>query len=185
MADGDRERWDDRYRASPEPGDPHPFLVALDDVLASAGRAMDVAGGTGGTALWLAARGLDVTLVDVSEVAVGVASAASRGRGVGLTTMACDLEVDELPPGPFELITCTNYLQRDLFGPLAERLAPGGLLCVLVATVTNLERNEHPRREFLVERGELAELVAPLEIVSAVEDWFSDRHEARVVARRR
>ena len=44
--------------------------------------------------------------------------------------------------------------------------------------------NAHPSRPFLVERGGLPELCRGLEPVSLDEDWFGNRHEARLVARR-
>jgi hypothetical protein len=69
MAEADRRRWDARYREH-EPGlrQPSGSLVALADLLPHAGRALDVAGGTGRHALFLAQRGLDVTLADISGV---------------------------------------------------------------------------------------------------------------------
>ena len=69
MGEGDRERWNARYLEEAETPPPSPFLLALDGVLPRRGRALDVAGGSGRNALWLARRGLDVTLADVSDVA--------------------------------------------------------------------------------------------------------------------
>lgn len=51
---GDREKWNARYREEGPPSPPSPFLVGLDDLLPRRGRALDVAGGTGRHALWLA-----------------------------------------------------------------------------------------------------------------------------------
>ena len=58
MAETDRRRWDARYRAH-ELGlrQPSGSLVALADLMPQGGRALDVAGGTGRHALWLARRG--------------------------------------------------------------------------------------------------------------------------------
>ena len=84
-----------------------------------------------------------------------------------------------------EVITVANYLQRDLFPTMVDGLAPGGLLGVVIATTTNLERNEKPGRPFLLEPGELPGLATGLEILHHSEDWrVNDRHEAHLVARR-
>ena len=61
---------------------------------------------------------------------------------------------------------------------------PANYLKLDPATVTNLERNGRPSRRFLVERGELADLVSPLQLVRFDEAWFGGRHEARVLARK-
>ena len=88
-----------------------------------------------------------------------------------------------LPAGPFDVITCFHYLQRDLFPGLVARLAAGGWLFAEVATIRNLERHAHPSRRFLLEPGELRDLCAALEVVRFEEDWFDDRHLARLAAR--
>lgn len=185
MPDTDRERWDAKWRAA-TPKQPSPFLVSLDAALPRVGRALDVAGGPGHDALWLAARGLAVTLVDGSFVALERARAEAARRSLPLVTEARDLEVAGLPEGPFAVVVCLNYLQRSLFPRFAEVLAPGGVLVFSQPTRTNLERHPKPGPRFFLEPGELASLVpASLAVVSLVEDWTAEgRHEARLVARR-
>ena len=59
---------------------------------------------------------------------------------------ALDLTTDRGPAGPWKLISCFAYLQRDLFPALIQALAPDGFLVVEIATVRNLERNARPSR---------------------------------------
>ena len=68
------ERWDGIYADASGPGGPADFVLSNADRLPASGTAADLAGGTGGTALWLAERGLDTTLVEVSERAAEVAA---------------------------------------------------------------------------------------------------------------
>jgi len=191
MSEADRERWNLRYRERREnagqgPGAPSAFLCALDGVLPRAGRALEVAGGLGQDALWLARRGLDVTLVDVSEVALEGAATAARAAGLPLETRRLDVEEAPLPPGPFDVVLCLNYLWRPLFAALPGVLAPGGLFVFAQPTRRNLERHAHPSARFLLEEGELPGLLGGLEVVSLTEAWTeAGRHEARLVARRR
>jgi SAM-dependent methyltransferase len=185
MSEGDREHWDARYREASHSGGPAPdWLASAVPGFPESGRALDVAAGRGRIALWLAARGLRVLAADVSPVGLEQARAAARESGLALETLTIDLERESLPAGPFELISCFHYLQRDLFPALIERLAPGGWLCCEIATVGNLERHAHPSRRFLLEAGELPRLCAPLEIAHSAEGWFDDRCVARVIARR-
>jgi 2-polyprenyl-3-methyl-5-hydroxy-6-metoxy-1,4-benzoquinol methylase len=149
------------------------------------GRALDVAAGAGRVALWLARAGLEVTAVDVSAVGLARARSAASAAGLAIATRVLDLEREPLPAGPFDVVTCFHYLQRDLFPALAQRLAPGGILACEIATVRNLERHARPGRRFLLEPGEIRILVAPLEILLHEEGWFGERALARVAARPR
>jgi SAM-dependent methyltransferase len=183
--DRDRERWNARYREEREPPEASPFLAALDALLPRAGRALDVAGGSGRNALWLARRGLAVTLADVSDVALSLAAGAARAEGLPLATVQVDLEAAPLPAGPWDLVLCAYFLHRPLFAALPAVLVPGGLLVVAHATRTNLERHPRPGPAHLLDDGELPRLVAGLELLHVEEGWLeSGRHEARVVARR-
>ncbi len=185
MSRADREKWDAKYRAgSHTSGRVSPFLESLDDELPRSGRALDVAGGAGRNALWLAERGLDVTVADVSEVGLAIARERASGAGLTIETLCIDLEEEPFPAGPWDLIVSVCFLQRSLFATYPDVLAPNGLLVFLQPTVVNLERHEKPPRPFLLEEGEAASLVSGLTVVSLSEGWTEDgHHEARVVAR--
>lgn len=183
MSEADRQKWNTRYREQEGAGEPSAFLRSLADRLPSTGRALDVAGGAGREALWLAKRGLDVTLADISDVALERAAEAARAAGVSLRCQRLDVEVEPLPPGPFDLVLCMNFLWRPLFAGFPKVLAPGGLLVFAQPTRSNLQRHAHPSARFLLEDGELPRLVQGLKIVSYTEDWTEEgRHEARLVA---
>src|SRR5688572_2866920 len=62
VSDAERERWDARYREGAGATEPSAFIMSLDDVLPKSGRALDLAGGRGRHAIWLARRGMDVTV---------------------------------------------------------------------------------------------------------------------------
>jgi len=181
----DRDLWNARYAAKAERSAPSPFLDALDDVLPRRGRALDLAGGAGRHALWLARRGLEVTLADVSDVALAQAQGAARSEGLALATLPIDLLASPPPPGPWDLVLCTYFLHRPLFAHFPELIAPGGILAFAHATRANLERHPRPGPDHLLEDGELASLVVGLEVLRLEEGWTeSGRHEARLVARK-
>lgn len=66
-----------------------------------------------------------MTAVDVSPVGLRLAAEAARKAADEIETVVLDLEQEELPRGPFAVVTCFRYLQRDLFVPTRARLAPG------------------------------------------------------------
>jgi tellurite methyltransferase len=190
VSEADRARWDARYRDRPPAAAPSAFLIALDALLprpqpgAPPPTALDVAGGGGRNAVWLARRGLDVTCVDVSPVGLAHARDAAVAAGVPLRTLVVDLETAPLPRGPFDVIVSIDFLHRPLFAAFPAALATGGLLVFAQATRTNLTRHSHPSARFLLNDGELPALVGGLEVLRYDEGWFDDRHEARLVARK-
>jgi SAM-dependent methyltransferase len=186
MSEADRLKWDAIYsELGPDPVPPSPLLTGLDGLLPRRGRALDLAGGAGRHALWLARRGLEVTLADLSPVAIGLARQAADAACLPLTTLLLDLESQPLPAGPWDLIVSFRYLQRSLFSAFPEALAPGGLLVFVQPTRSNLQRHERPPERFLLEDGELPRLVTGLQVLLYEEGWLADgRHEARLLARR-
>jgi len=184
----DQRKWDARYaERGPQARPPARFLELAQDQLPREGRALDVAGGDGRNALWLAERGLEVTICDVSPEGLANAQTLAEERGLRLETLSLDLTSGDFPQGPFDVILSFHYLQRDLFPRFAAALRPGGVLLFCQPTLSNLERNPHPSARFLLEDGELASLVPDsLEVLSLEEGWLEEgRHEARLIARRR
>ncbi len=185
MAESDRTKWDQRYfEAGATRLDVPCWLADVDGELPREGRALDIAAGDGRLTLWLARRGLDVVAVDISSVGLDFAYCAAEEEGLRIATMAIDLEVEPLPNGPFDIITCFSYRQRDLFPYIRESLNLGGIFVAEIATVPNLELHAHPSFEYLAKPGELRRDCGPLEIVYYEEDWFQEHASARVVARK-
>lgn len=186
MSTQDRIKWNARYS---DPGrvirEPVRFLLSLEDRLPRKGRTLDVGGGSGRNAIWLARRGLDVTVVDISDQGLALAQAGAREEGITLHTVQADLEEEPLPTGPWDLIFQFHFLWRPLFSQFADALAPGGYLVIAHPTMSNLQRNQRPGAAYLLEDGELPRLVAGLEILCYQEGWTDEnRHEAQLVARR-
>src|SRR5581483_9291419 len=86
MSADDRVKWDARYRsAGALAREPSTFLRSLDALLprpSAATRVLDVAGGDGRNAVWLARRGYGVTVADVSPVGLDLARASAAAAGV-------------------------------------------------------------------------------------------------------
>lgn len=138
MAEADRRRWDERYAARAAlavsaVAPPHAFR-GYEQLFPTSGTALEFACGQGGVAVWLALRGLTVVGVDVSSVAIGHARDLARRAGVAdrCSFEAVDLD-NGLPEGPpADVVVCQKFWDRRLVRPLAERLAPDGLLAITV-----------------------------------------------------
>jgi 2-polyprenyl-3-methyl-5-hydroxy-6-metoxy-1,4-benzoquinol methylase len=189
--DGDRERWNARWRErAGELEDPSAFLSDHAMLLPAAGKVLDLAGGAGRNGIWFARRGCDVTLVDVSDVALDKAEARAKRLGIAnrMRFLRVDLEAP-LPFAPlFDVVLVVHYLDRMRRDSFAELLHDNGMLIAANPTITNRERHAHPSERFLVERGELASWVCNLgfDLLATREDWTVEgMHEASVIARKR
>jgi SAM-dependent methyltransferase len=182
----DREKWNTKYgRPDAAPTAPSILLTGLDQIVPCRGRALDVAGGAGRHAIWLARRGLDVTLADISDVGLEIARRRSRLAGTTIDTRQIDFPVDSFPPGPWDLIVSFHYLWRPLFDVFPNVLAPGGTLVFAQPTRSNLQRHEKPPEGYLLEDGELSTLVKRLHIIRLEEGWLAEgRHDALLIASR-
>lgn len=152
------------------------------------GRALDLACGSGRESAYLAALGWDVLGVDVLPDALDQARAlASRYVPAGRVRFELrDLEAGSVAfDERFDLIAGFRYLHRAMFPLLANWATPTG--SVIYETFTTLHRERHgkPSRDaFLLQPGELQELLSEWQIERYEEGWIDDTHTARVMARR-
>lgn len=150
---------------------PDPLLVSAHDEFLSeqpAGKALDVAGGVGRHAIWLAERGWQVRLLDISEVAMEQTKENMKTVQPGLiSTEVVDLSTGQnLGHEQYDLIMVFFFLQRDLFPAFMAALKPGGYL--VYKTYTTEQRRfaggpSHPM--FLLERNELLHAFQSLRIL--------------------
>ena len=97
-----------------------------------------------------------------------------------------DLEGGEnpFPRSTYDVIVVVHYLHRPLFPALVEALTPGGLLVYETFTRAQAARGKPTNPDFLLESGELVELVRPLEVLASREGDYDGRMVASVIARR-
>jgi SAM-dependent methyltransferase len=137
MSEADRERWDERYRAGEMVMGPlpKPLVLELEPALPRQGRALEIACGEGQLAIWLARRGLAVTALDISPVALARLRATATAAGYARRIEAIEADLDEglpsLKPG-FDLVACVDFYSPGVIDQARVLLAPGGLLLVQV-----------------------------------------------------
>ena len=126
-------KWNSRY-AGRQPGDlPAPSAPLPNAVHGlPAGRALDLACGTGRHAIWLASRGWRVDAVDGSKTAIALllANAERAGCRDRIETHVADLEADPpeftIEPAVYDLIVDCYFLHRPLFAEIRAGVRPGG-----------------------------------------------------------
>jgi SAM-dependent methyltransferase len=189
-SDSPRERWNEKYRSSPqiwiEPDAflPWAFRKFVEPAFPNAGRALDFAGGAGRHALWLAQQGWDVTLIDISEAGVELARQKAGWLAPRLHCVVDDLTGFRASQTRFDLVMVFNYLDRGVFPEIVQSLRPGGLLLYKTHTVEQLKLAGGPKdAAYLLEPGELARLASGLQILWEHEE-VSEKATAEIVAKR-
>ena len=171
MALADRDRWNARHAAAASDCEelPNAWLAAAD--LPRSGEAIDLATGRGGSALWLAERGLTTTGVDISATGLAIARAQAARRGLSDRVAWIEADLDGWDPAErrWDIVACTRYLDRQLIPAIRRAVRPGGWAVVEVLSVAvddpDRDRTGRPPR-FRAEPNELLR-------------WFSDWHVAR------
>ncbi|MGD8895227.1 MAG: rhodanese-like domain-containing protein [Acidobacteriota bacterium] len=184
---GGMEGWTGPVETGPSPiSGPSSWLVANTSLVPPGARTLDVACGRGRHALLLAGAGYMVRAVDRDAARVAQLAALARRLRLPLDAEVVDLEDGDvdLGDGEWGLVLVFRYLHRPLFPALVRALRPGGVL--LCETFT---KGQEPQRSpsnpvFLLEPGELPELVAPLEVVRQREGEHDGRRVAAVAARK-
>lgn len=130
----EREKWNKRYReATHGTQPPDQFLFDafdryIEPIFPNGGRALDVAGGTGRHAIFLAAKGWNVLLTDIAEQGIENARKNAGDLSGHLEFAVEDLARFQARGRQFELIMVFFFLQREIFPELVKALKPGGLL---------------------------------------------------------
>jgi 2-polyprenyl-3-methyl-5-hydroxy-6-metoxy-1,4-benzoquinol methylase len=185
-AEQEREDWNRRYnRGEHLERNPNAFLLkaykeSVAPLFPAGGTALDVAGGIGRHSIWLAQRGWDVTLADISDVGVKMALEAAASVGVTIHGEAADLRTYNFGRSRFDLILVFYFLERTIFPALADALKPGGL--ILYKTYTRTHRKfrgcSHPM--YFLEPGELRGAFPSFEVLR----YRESNGMAELVARR-
>jgi len=190
MEENARIEWDRRYsEGSHHSLTPDPFLVSayqdfIEPSFPKPGCALDLAGGVGRHALFLAERGWDVTLMDISDTGLAEARQQAEQRRLRITFEQRDLTEGQLLPATFDLILVFFYLERSLFPQIAAALKPGGILVYKTYTREQLKLGGGPTHPMhLLESNELLRAFADLRILQ-YQETIRDKAVAELVARK-
>jgi len=105
----------------------------LDRYIEPGARTLDIGGGPGRYSLYLAEKGCDVTLLDLSEANIAFAAERAAERGVSINAIAGDARVaDSLVSGLFDHVL--------LMGPLYHLLDETDRIKAVIAAIKMLKK---------------------------------------------
>ena len=148
--------WSAFYGSGARLGGGPVFVVRAYAHLLPPGAVLDLAGGSGRNALFLASRGHSVSLLDANADALALAAAAAREAGLVVETRRHDLKRG-LPvgPGSYAGVVVSYYVQRSLLGSLVRLLVPSGLVLIEGYGRPEAVRRGRPDSPYYWEEGEL------------------------------
>ena len=190
MGDEDKRRfWDQKFEQGlPSLTKPDPFFTSAYAKFArpafpKAGVALDLAGGLGRHALWLAKRGWRVRVVDISEVALGKLGRASARLSLDVQLVVRDAADFEFGLGRYDLILLFYHPDRGLLPKIAPALRPDGLaICKLGISWGRAAADGAADRPLA--RNELPTLLTGLKVLHHSERPLRDRGVVERVGRK-
>ena len=145
--------WNARYQNAGDDylfgTNPNHFLAHRVALLSQGSKALSIADGEGRNSVWLAELGLDVTAVEISEVAVAKAKRLAAGRNAPVNFLLADILVPAWPPkslfnafdwviGIFVQFANPNE-RKQLFAAMKRATRPGGRILLQGYTPKQLE----------------------------------------------
>jgi tellurite methyltransferase len=185
------EKWNRIYRES-EPGLAQPAQVLGDNdfLLPQSGTALDLACGLGANAVFLARRGLEVTALDLSAVAIDKLKEYAVTHQLPIEARRQIIDSLSLPESVYDVIVVSRFLDRTLSGSIMAALKPEGLLFYQTYTQEKQMELGPNNPEFLLGANELLTMFSSLRVVFYRENGFIGncrlglRNEAQFIGRK-
>jgi SAM-dependent methyltransferase len=185
----ERTSWNRKYREGshsslqPDAFLPYAYEHFIEPAFPGPGAALDLAGGIGRHAVWLAHQGWQVTLVDISEVAIAKAQENAGTDRNRITFKCADAAQFKAGRSKYNVVLVFFYLERKIFPELIKVLRPGGML--IYKTYTELQPRfgkgpTHPMH--LLKQNELRAF-SRLNVLH-YQETIRDRGIAQLVARK-
>ena len=160
----DAERWNQRYDAHAEAGEPLRVLTENRHLLPSQGSALDLACGLGANALLLSECGQATHAWDISQVAIEAVQRQALQRGLAIQTDVRDVVTRPPPRASFDVIVVGHFLERALAPALVEALKPQGLLYYQTFSRLRVDDGGPRNPAYRLAENELLELFAALKL---------------------
>jgi len=177
MAIEDKEKWNKKYKNTPELLANRPQSYKLSNIInyAKGLDALDVACGSGRNSIFLANSGFNVTSVDISEVALDSLNEKNNPK---IKTQLVDLDTHKFDENSYNLIIMTNFLDRKAIPKLVKALKKEGVL--FIETYMFHQENEKPpsNPDFLLKEGELKSFFDENEVeILEYDEFFNENFE--------
>ncbi len=186
-----KQKWDRIYSKADASELPTPCnaLSEYGYLLPDDGTALDLACGLGSNAVFLAQRGLEVTAIDISSVAIEKLESLKVPK---LTTRCESITADTLSSCQYDVIVVANFLDRSICNAIRNSIAPGGLLFYQTFVQDKASQNSGPgNTDYLLACNELLSLFSGIQVLmfsdmGTVGDTDSGlRNQSLLIARQR
>lgn len=165
MSATDRIKWNQRY-AEDSQRKTNPVDLLTDWLpRIPAGRALDVACGSGRNALVLAEAGFQVDAIDISAVGLQQLDIRAHARGLRINCIEHDLDEAFAFATDYALIVVMWYVNLALITRLCDCLAPGGYLLCIEHLRSEQEVIGPGNDDFRVAPGALRNALSSLELL--------------------
>lgn len=188
--DAEIEKWNRIYSGSgPDLSLPASVLTENDFLLPQTGRALDLASGLGGNAIYLAQRGLAVTALDQSSVAIDKLNTYATMHHLNIDARQQKIDSMIFTESGYDVIVVSRFLDRALSDAIIGALSPGGLLFYQTYTLNKLAGQGPSNPDYLLIENELLKMFSPLTVVFYRENAlignieYGLRNEAQFIGR--
>ena len=172
----ERDRWNQRYQSGTHGTMPPDQLLTeafdryIEPIFPEPGIALDLAGGAGRHAIFLAAKGWRVNLIDVAEAGLNNARKNAGSLAGQIEFNAADLDHFQASGESFDVILVFFFVRREIFQELVKALRPGGLLIYKAYTRAQMKFGGGPTNpSFYFEENELLDSFRELRVLHYAE----------------
>lgn len=159
-------KWNQRYAQSDwqveQLQQPCFVLKEYSSLLPKSGKALDLACGLGGNALYLAKQGLETDAFDIAEQAINRLAKQAAYFNLNINMDVRDLNKVALSEHSYDVIVVSYFLQREWFASIINALKPNGLLFYQTFIQTENITNGPKNKNFRLARNELIHLCSQL-----------------------
>jgi tellurite methyltransferase len=168
----ERSKWNQRYvdgthgTLIPDPLLIEAFEQYIEPLYPTPGCALDVAGGPGRHAIFLAEKGWKVTLIDIAEAGLANARRNAETLDQHIEFLCADLTQLLTAGLSYDLILVFYFVRRPIFKKLINALNPGGLLVYKGYLRTRSQSGGGPSNpDFYFEENELLHSFSELRVL--------------------
>lgn len=183
--ESDRKRWDRKYRgrAFAYGREPNPFLKKYGR-FPERGRALDLACGEGGNAVFLAKQGWEVDAVDISPVGLRKAGRLAKEAGAEISLIRADLDSHPIGKEKYDLIAVFYFWDRQLIPRIKRGLKKGGRVIFETYTLETLLRGLDGPQEakYLLKANELLDRFRDFRVLFYREGIFREEGKEKAIA---
>ncbi|NOQ93397.1 MAG: methyltransferase domain-containing protein [Methylophaga sp.] len=182
-------KWDAIYENSSS-SEPVEVLLENAFLLPDHGVALDLACGLGGSALFLAEKGLISHAWDISSVALDKLKQKADEKNLKVLVKQIYIDENSLPKNTFDVIVLSHFLDRSLCNAIMDALKPNGLLFYQTYVRDKMGSCGPKNPAFLLARNELLQLFSPLNVLVYRENSlvgnlnFGERNEALFIGQK-